>query len=86
MACRETLPAYRTDFMNADLTTTSQSVRWCLRFVLNLCQLLMGVLCPVVQVFRAAMGHRRHQLAVSDPIAGQLVGDNHPRRHCQVGD
>ncbi len=25
------------------------------------------------------MGHRRHQLAVSDLIAGQLVGDNHPR-------
>ncbi len=26
------------------------------------------------------MGHRRHQLAGSDLIARQLVGDNHPRR------
>ena len=25
------------------------------------------------------MGHRRQKLAVSDPVAGQLVGDNHPR-------
>ena len=25
------------------------------------------------------MGHRRQKLAVSDLIAGQLVGDNHPR-------
>ena len=40
---------------------------------------LMGVLGPVVEVLPAAMGHRRQQLAVSDLIAGQLVGDNHPR-------
>src|SRR5271166_5869542 len=40
---------------------------------------LMGVLSPVIEVFRAAMGHRRNQLAVSDPVAGQLVGDNNPR-------
>jgi hypothetical protein len=40
---------------------------------------LMGVLGPVIQVLPAAMLHRRHQLAVSDLIAGQLVGHNHPR-------
>ena len=32
-----------------------------------------------VEVLRAAMGHRRQKLAVSDLIAGQLIGDNHPR-------
>ena len=26
------------------------------------------------------MGHRRQKRAVSELIAGQLVGDNHPRR------
>src|SRR5271169_2422680 len=40
---------------------------------------LMGVLGPVVEVLRAAMGHRRQKLAVSGLIAGQLVGDDHPR-------
>ena len=41
---------------------------------------LMGVLSPVIKVLGAAMGHRRQKLAVSDLIAGQLVGDNHPRQ------
>ena len=45
---------------------------------------LMGVLGPVVEVLRAAMGHRRQKLAVSDLIAGQLVGDNHPRHLSQA--
>ena len=45
---------------------------------------LMGVLGPVVEVLRAAMGHRRQKLAVSDPMAGQLVGDNHPRHLSQA--
>jgi hypothetical protein len=39
----------------------------------------MGVLRPVIQVLRAAVGHRRQKLAVSDLIAGQIVGDKHPR-------
>ena len=30
------------------------------------------------------MGHRRQKLAVSDLIAGQLVGDNHPRHVSQA--
>ena len=30
------------------------------------------------------MGHRRQQLAVSELIAGQLVGDNHPRHLSQT--
>jgi hypothetical protein len=30
------------------------------------------------------MGHRRHQLAVSDLIAGQLVGDDDPRHVSQA--
>ena len=45
---------------------------------------LMGVLGPVVEVLPAAMGHRRQKLAVSDLIAGQLVGDNHPRHVSQA--
>ena len=39
----------------------------------------MGVLGPVVEVLAAAVAHRRHQLAVGELVAGQLVGDNHPR-------
>ena len=39
---------------------------------------LMGILSPIVQVLRPAMGHRRHELAVRHRVAGQLVGDNHP--------
>ena len=45
---------------------------------------LMGVLGPVVEVLPAAMGHRRQKLAVSELIAGQLVGDNHPRHLSQA--
>ena len=45
---------------------------------------LMGVLGPVVEVLPAAIGHRRQKLAVSDLIAGQLVGDNHPRHLSQA--
>ena len=43
----------------------------------------MGVLGPV-EVLPAAMGHRRHKRAGSDLIAGQLVGDNHPRHVSQT--
>ena len=39
---------------------------------------LMGILSPIVQVLRPAMGHRRHELAVRHRVAGQLVGDDHP--------
>src|SRR6476660_2173220 len=44
----------------------------------------MGVLGPVVEVLRAAMGHRRQYLAVSDLIAGQLVGHQHARHVAQA--
>ena len=30
------------------------------------------------------MGHRRHKLAVRDPIAAQLVGDDDPRHILQA--
>jgi hypothetical protein len=40
---------------------------------------LMGVLGAIVQVLRPAIGHRRHHHAVSDPVAGELVGHQHPR-------
>ena len=40
---------------------------------------LMGVLGPVVEVLGAAMGHRRQKLAVSDLIAGELIGHEHAR-------
>ena len=39
----------------------------------------MGVPGAVVEVLAAAVAHRRHQLAVGELVAGQLVGDNHPR-------
>ena len=45
---------------------------------------LMGVLGPIVEVLRAAMAHRRQNLAGSDLIAGQPVGDNHPRHASQT--
>ena len=45
---------------------------------------LIGVLGPVVEVLRAAMGHRRQKRAGSDLIAGQLVADNHPRHLSQT--
>ena len=39
----------------------------------------MGVLGAIVQVLRPAMGHRRHHHAVGGPVAGELVGHQHPR-------
>ena len=44
---------------------------------------LMRVLGPI-EVLRAAMGHRRPNLAVSDLIAGQLVGHQHARHVAQT--
>ena len=41
---------------------------------------LMRVLGTIVQILRLAVDHRRHQLAVSDAVAGQLVGHQHTRR------
>ena len=35
---------------------------------------LMGVFGAIVEVSRLPVGHRRHQLAVCDPVAGQLIG------------
>ena len=40
---------------------------------------LMRVLGTIVQIPRPAMGHRRHELAVSDPVAGWFVGHQHAR-------
>ena len=40
---------------------------------------LMRILGPIVQIPRPPVGHRRHQLAVRDPVAGQLVGHQHTR-------
>jgi hypothetical protein len=40
---------------------------------------LVRVLGAVVQVFRPAMLRRRHELAVRHLVAGELVGDQHPR-------
>src|SRR6201987_1514846 len=40
---------------------------------------LMRVLGSIVQIRRLPVGHRGHQLAVSDPVAGQLVGHQHTR-------
>src|ERR1700758_4002548 len=40
---------------------------------------LMRVLGSIVQILRLPVGHRGHQLAVSDPVAGQLVGHQHAR-------
>src|SRR5260370_23713701 len=40
---------------------------------------LMRVLGSIVQILRLPVGHREHQLSVSDPVAGQLVG-HHPTR------
>src|SRR6478735_5337864 len=45
---------------------------------------LVGVLGPVVEVLRAAMGRRQQKLAVSDLIAGQLVGHQHARHVAQT--
>src|SRR5271166_2345911 len=38
---------------------------------------LMRVLSAIVQILRLSVGHRRHQLAVSDLVAGQFVGHLH---------
>jgi len=38
---------------------------------------LMRVLSSIIEILRLPVGHRRHQLAVSDPVAGQLVGHQH---------
>ena len=38
---------------------------------------LMRVLSAIVQILRLSVGHRRHQLAVSDLVAGQFVGHQH---------
>jgi hypothetical protein len=38
----------------------------------------MRVLGPVVQILRPTMLHPRYQPATSNPIAGQLVGHQHP--------
>src|SRR5262245_29075187 len=40
---------------------------------------LMRVLGAIVQILRPAMLHRRHELAVSHPVAGQFVGHQHAR-------
>ena len=40
---------------------------------------LVRVLGSVVEILRLAVGHRRHQLAVGYPVAGQLVGHQHTR-------
>ena len=40
---------------------------------------LMRVLGAVVQIPRPPVLHRRHELAVGDLVAAQLVGDQHPR-------
>ena len=45
---------------------------------------LRGVLGPAGEVLPAAMSHRRPKRAGSDLIAGQLVGDNHPRHLTQA--
>ena len=40
---------------------------------------LMRVLGAIVQIPRPPVGHRPHELAVSDPVAGQFVGHQHAR-------
>ena len=45
---------------------------------------LVRVLGPVVQILGPAMLHRRHELAVRDPVAAQPVGDDDPRHVLQA--
>src|SRR6478672_8151293 len=45
---------------------------------------LVRVLSSIVQILRSAMLHRRHELAVRDPIAAQPVGDDDPRHVLQA--
>ena len=40
---------------------------------------LMRVLGAIVQIPRLPVGHRPHELAVSNPVAGQFVGHQHTR-------
>ena len=40
---------------------------------------LMRVLGAIVEIPRLPVGHRRHELAVSNPVAGQFVGHQHAR-------
>ena len=40
---------------------------------------MMRVLGPVVQTLRLPVFHRGHHHAVGGPVAGELVGDEHPR-------
>jgi hypothetical protein len=51
---------------------------------LTLPRRLVRVLRSIVQIFRPAMLHRRHELAVRDPIATQPVGDDDPRHVLQA--
>jgi hypothetical protein len=44
---------------------------------------LVGVLGPVVQVLRSAVLHAGYQPSVGHTVAGQLVGDQHPRHEAQ---
>jgi hypothetical protein len=39
---------------------------------------LVGVLGAIVEVLRAAVLHSRDQPAVGHPVAGELIGDQHP--------
>ncbi len=41
---------------------------------------LMGVLAPIVEVFVLPVLDRRHSGPVRDLVAGEFVGDQHPRR------
>ena len=45
---------------------------------------LMRVLGPIVQILGSAMLDRGQHLAVSDAVAGQLVGNDHPRHILQA--
>ena len=44
---------------------------------------LMRVLGAIVQIPRLPVGHRPHELAVSNPVAGQFVGHQHARYICR---
>lgn len=41
---------------------------------------LVGFLRPVVQILRSTVLHTAHQPTMGRTVAGQLVGDQHPRR------
>ena len=44
---------------------------------------LMRVLGAIVRIPRLPVFHRAHELAVGGPVAGELVGDKHPRQYCR---